>query len=255
MSLLTTKALSVTIGDKVICTNFDFTLECGEVWGVLGGNGIGKTTLLNTLAGLRSADDGQIIIDGTPLQNWKRKSLARKLGMLFQDSVDTFPTTVLETAMIGRYPYLPFLSPEGAEDLELVKRALVDVALDIMSKRQVDTLSGGERRRLAIATLLVQNPMIWLLDEPTNHLDLHHQISMLKLIIDRVKIIQGALMMVLHDVNLLMRFCTHAMLMIDHDNILCGPVADVLSDENLAVLYHHPIKRVQANGSIFFFPE
>lgn len=255
MSLLTTKALSVTIGDKAICTNFDFTLECGEFWGVLGGNGIGKTTLLNTLAGLRSADDGQVIIDGTPLQNWKRKSLARKLGMLFQDSVDTFPTTVSETAMIGRYPYLPFLSPEGAEDLEFVKRALGDVALDNMSKRQVDTLSGGERRRLAIATLLVQNPMIWLLDEPTNHLDLHHQISMLKLIIDRVNHIQGALLMVLHDVNLLTRFCTHAMLMIDHDNILCGPVDDVLSDENLAVLYHHPIKRVQANGSNFFFPE
>jgi len=75
------------------------------------------------------------------------------------------------------------------------------------------------------------------------------------LIIDRMNNIQGALLMVLHDVNLLTRFCTHSMLMIDHNNILCGPVDDVLSDENLAVLYHHPIKRVQANGSNFFFPE
>lgn len=255
MSLLATRALSVTIGSKPICTEFDFQLQCGEYWGILGGNGIGKTTLLNTLAGLHAAAGGEIDIDGKPLQQWKRKSLARKLGMLFQDSVDTFPTTVLETAMTGRYPYLSFLSVEGKEDIELVNLALIDVALGEMAERQVDTLSGGERRRLALATLLVQNPLIWLLDEPTNHLDLHHQISLLNLIVERVRFNQGGLLMVLHDVNLVMRFCTHAMLMIDHDNIICGPVVDVLTDAFLAALYQHPIKKVQANGSSFFFPE
>lgn len=255
MSLLATRALSVTIGSKPICTDFNFELQCGEYWGVLGGNGIGKTTLLNTLAGLRPAVGGEIDIDGKPLQQWKRKLLARKLGMLFQDSVDTFPTTVLETAMTGRYPYLSLLSLEGKEDVELVNLALVDVALENMAERQVDTLSGGERRRLALATLLVQNPLVWLLDEPTNHLDLHHQISLLNLIIEKVRRNQGGLLMVLHDVNLVMRFCTHAMLMIDHDNIICGPVADVLTDAYLAALYQHPIRKVQANGNCFFFPE
>ena len=255
MSLLATKALSVAIGEKPICTALDFELQGGEYWGVLGGNGIGKTTLLNTLAGLRSAAGGDISVDGKPLQQWKKKLLARKLGMLFQDSVDTFPTTVLETAMTGRYPHLPFLSLEGKEDVELAKQALRDVALGDMSERQIDTLSGGERRRLALATLLVQDPLIYLLDEPTNHLDLHHQISLLNLIIDRVRNKGGALLMVLHDVNLVMRFCTHTMLMINHDNIICGPVARVLSEENLVALYQHPIRKIEAEGGSFFYPE
>ena len=255
MSLLQTKSLVVNMAEKPICTNFDFELQAGEYWGVLGGNGIGKTTLLNTLAGLRPAAGGEIFINGKSSREWKRKHMARKLGMLFQDSVDTFPTTVRETAMIGRHPYVSFLSVEAKQDRDIVNSALADVSLNEMADRQIDTLSGGERRRLALATLLVQDPLIWLLDEPTNHLDLHHQISMLNLIKEKVEKNKGAALMVLHDVNLVIRFCTHALLMIEHDNIVCGPVADVLNQENLQILYQHPIKKVEADGSSFFFPE
>ena len=255
MSLLQTKSLLVNMAEKPICTNFDFELQAGEYWGVLGGNGIGKTTLLNTLAGLRPAAGGEIFINGKSSREWKRKHMARKLGMLFQDSVDTFPTTVRETAMIGRHPYVSFLSVEAKQDRDIVNSALADVSLNEMADRQIDTLSGGERRRLALATLLVQDPLIWLLDEPTNHLDLHHQISMLNLIKEKVEKNKGAALMVLHDVNLVIRFCTHALLMIEHDNIVCGPVADVLNQENLQILYQHPIKKVEADGSSFFFPE
>ncbi len=255
MSLLQTKSLMVNMAEKPICTNFDFELQSGEYWGVLGGNGIGKTTLLNTLAGLRPAAGGEIFINGKSSREWKRKHMARKLGMLFQDSVDTFPTTVRETAMIGRHPYVSFLSVEAKQDRDIVDSALADVSLNEMADRQIDTLSGGERRRLALATLLVQDPLIWLLDEPTNHLDLHHQISMLDLIKEKVEKNKGAALMVLHDVNLVIRFCTHALLMIEHDNIVCGPVADVLNQENLQTLYQHPIKKVEVDGSSFFFPE
>ena len=255
MSLLQTKSLVVNMAEKPICTNFDFELQAGEYWGVLGGNGIGKTTLLNTLAGLRPAAGGEIFINGKSSREWKRKHMARKLGMLFQDSVDTFPTTVRETAMIGRHPYVSFLSVEAKQDRDIINSALADVSLNEMADRQIDTLSGGERRRLALATLLVQDPLIWLLDEPTNHLDLHHQISMLDLIKEKVEKNKGAALMVLHDVNLVIRFCTHALLMIEHDNIVCGPVADVLNQENLQILYQHPIKKVEADGSSFFFPE
>lgn len=255
MTLLSARSVSISIGGKPICNGLDFDMEQGQQWGVLGGNGVGKTTLLKYLAGLFPLETGGIDIHGTSVNQWKRKELARELGVLFQDSEDTFPTTVMETALIGRHPYLPFWSFEGKADIGIAGQALVDVSMSDMAHRQINTLSGGERRRLAIATLIVQNPRIWLLDEPTNHLDLHHQISLLELIINKVEAVQGTLMMVLHDVNLVSRFCTHAMLMIDHETIICGPISEVVTRDNLELLYHHPIHEIRTDEGCYYFPE
>ena len=255
MSLLELQAVSISIGDKKICQDFDLQVDSGQVWGVLGGNGVGKTTLLNAIAGLHQLDAGEITVLGKALVAWKRKELARKLGILFQDSSDTFPASVYETAISGRYPYLSFLQMESAEDRELVLQALRELDLEDMQARQVDTLSGGERRRLAIATLMIQNPRLWLLDEPTNHLDLHQQISLLDLLLGRVRQGEGGALMVLHDVNLLSRYCSHAVLMINEQKIVCGPTAEVLSDANLSELYQHPVQRVQDKGKDYFFAE
>ena len=255
MTLLSAKSVSIRIGDKFICRDLNFALEQGQRWGILGGNGIGKTTLLKHLAGLMPLEDGSIQINGTPITHWNRKELACELGVLFQDSQDTFPTTVMETALIGRHPYLPFWSFERRIDIDIASRALADVAMMDMAHRQINTLSGGERRRLAIATLIVQNPQIWLLDEPTNHLDLHHQISLLTLIIRKVDAVQGALLMVLHDVNLVSRFCTHVMLMVDPETIIRGTVEEVVNRSNLEKLYHHPIHEIRSDGECYYFPE
>lgn len=255
MTLLSAKSVTINIGGKSICRDLDFELEQGQRWGVLGGNGVGKTTLLKYLAGLFPLESDHIRIKGVSVDRWKRKALARELGVLFQDSQDTFPTTVMETALIGRHPYLPFWSFEGKPDIDIASQALMDVSMYDMANRQINTLSGGERRRLAIATLIVQNPRVWLLDEPTNHLDLHHQISLLELIIQKVDAIKGALMMVLHDVNLVSRFCTHAMLMIDHETNLSGPIGEVITRDNLELLYHHPIREIRAEDGRYYFPE
>ena len=254
MTLLQTQSLRVEIAGRVLCSSLDFKLESGECWGILGGNGIGKTTLLRSLAGLHDDWQGEVLIAGRQLRQWKRKILARKLGMLFQDSVDVFPVTVMETVLAGRYPYIPAFALEGAKDREIALQALASVALDDMQDRQVDSLSGGERRRLAIATLMVQDPDLWLLDEPTNHLDLHHQVTLIELILRKVRQGDGAMMMVLHDINLLTRFCSHAMLIIEHDNIICGEVDRVLTTENLGALYRHPVKQVQDGDETFFYP-
>ena len=255
MSLLSLEALTVKIGNKTICEDLNFELQRGQRWGMLGGNGIGKTTLLQTLAGLRPVNKGKIIIDGVELGGWKRKQLAQKVGVLFQDSQDAFPVSVMETALTGRHPYLPFWSVESNRDYEIVSKALQEVSMDTMTSRQVNTLSGGERRRLAIATMLVQNPLIWLLDEPTNHLDMHHQISLLDLIINKINAVNGGLLMVLHDVNLLTRFCTHAMLIVNEKNLLCGPVDEIITRENLQQLYHHPIQQISSGEKLFYYPQ
>jgi iron complex transport system ATP-binding protein len=256
MSILSVTALNVRIGGRPICTGLDLVLEPGRRWALLGGNGIGKTTLLHVLAGLRRAEAGRVALDGKELRDWDRRALARKVGILFQDSHDTFPASVLDAALAGRHPHLPFWAQEGREDIRIAGEALAAVELADMGARRVDTLSGGERRRLAIATLLVQNPQIWLLDEPSNHLDLRFQVRLLELVDERIAAADGSALLALHDVNLALRCCTDAALMIAHDDIIRGPVADVINEANLTRMYRHPVRCVDdADGRRVFVPE
>jgi len=254
MSLLEAKSLKVSIAGISICNGLNVKIQRGECWGILGSNGAGKTTLLHTFAGLRPADEGQIYFSDKILGEWARKLLSQKLGLLLQDSNDIFPSTVLETVMIGRHPHLKFWEIESQDDFELARKALADVSLEDAQDRQVNTLSGGERRRLAIATLLVQNPELFLLDEPTNHLDMRYQIMLLEMLIRRADARDGALCMVLHDANLATRYCTHIMLMISPDDIVLGRVDEILTDENLARLYQFPIKVIETEAGRIFLP-
>jgi len=254
MKLLQANSLTVSIAGKPICNELSITMQRGECWAILGGNGAGKTTLLHTFAGLRAADEGQINFSDKLLEHWPRKLLTQKLGLLLQDSNDIFPSTVLETVMIGRHPHLKFWEMESQSDFAYARQALADVSLEDVQDRQVNTLSGGERRRLAIATLLVQNPELFLLDEPTNHLDMRYQITLLEILIARAKSKNGTLCMVLHDANLARRFCTHIMLMISPDDIVTGKIEDVLTEDNLARLYQFPIKSVETESGRVFLP-
>jgi iron complex transport system ATP-binding protein len=252
--LLQAKSLTVSIAGKPICNNLNIQMHRGECWGILGGNGAGKTTVLHTLAGLRSADKGQIDFSDKLLEHWPRKLLSQKLGLLLQDSNDIFPSTVLETVMIGRHPHLKFWEMESQSDFDIARQALTSVSLEDVQDRQVNTLSGGERRRLAIATLLVQNPELFLLDEPTNHLDMRYQITLLEMLIRRANAQDGCLCMVLHDANLARRYCTHIMLMISPDDIVTGKAEAVLTEENLGRLYQFPIKSVETESGRVFLP-
>ena len=254
MLTVNAEALTVSVGQKLICRDFDLEIRAGEHWGMLGGNGVGKTTLLHTLAGLRQPVSGRILLDDIDLQDYRRLHLARKAGVLFQDSQDTFPATVKETVLTGRFPYQSFWPGGQREDITLADTALAQLNLAPMQDRQVDTLSGGERRRLAIATLLLQDPGLWLLDEPTNHLDLHHQIQVLDLISQRVRDRNGALLMVLHDVNLISRYCSHAILMPGQEQLLCGEVATIINRTNLENLYRHPVHEISGEGRKYYFP-
>jgi iron complex transport system ATP-binding protein len=254
MSLLQANNLTVSIGQRSIFNELGVSLNSGECLGILGANGVGKTRLLHVLAGLQTPQEGEVFVQDNPLSNYTRKNLAKIIGILFQDSTDSFPITVLESVMTGRYPHLPFLSMDSDEDISICMDALNHVSLTDMINHQIHTLSGGERRRLALATLIVQRPAVWLLDEPTNHLDLHYQISMLELIVNKVAEIKGGIMMVLHDVNVLTRFCSHAFLMINPDKQIYGEVADVININNLEALYNHPIQCIKDGDRLVYFP-
>jgi iron complex transport system ATP-binding protein len=255
MKILELSSLNVSVGSRDLIQDLNLEVNANECWGVLGVNGTGKTSLLYTIMGLRKKQSGSICVCGKDIGDYSPKSLAKVMGILFQDSHDAFPVTVMEIVMAGRYPHLKPWSMYSQEDIQVVEDILKLVEMEDMSYRYVNTLSGGERRRVAIASIIVQSPQIWLLDEPTNHLDMHYQILMLKLLKQWANKSNGSIIMVLHDVNLLTRFCTHAILIIDSKNILVGKVEDIIKRENIEVLYDHPVRQYTDNIDTLYYPE
>ena len=254
MTLLEAHGLGITIGGKTVCEDLSLRIGAGQAWGMLGQNGIGKTTLLLTLAGLRPPDCGEIRLKGKPLAQCDRPEVARDIGVVLQDNRELFPSTALETALIGRHPYLKRWQWEDRADLDKALDALRAMDLAGMAQRDVGTLSGGEHQRLQIATLLTQDPALSLLDEPINHLDLRHQIRTLEILSRRLSSPGRALLMVLHDINLAARFCDHILLVCGEGIVRAGPRDEVLTLENLNALYGYPLRQVEVEGRVVFVP-
>ena len=255
MSLLETRALQVTIGDTAVCRDLDLSINAGERWCILGCNGAGKTTLLLTLAGLRPPQAGRITLQQQALSALPRRQIARQVGILFQDQTDAFPANVLDTVLTGRHPWLGPLQWEGAADLQKARTALQAVGLAGIEHRSVTTLSGGERRRLGIATLLTQEPQLLLLDEPTNHLDIHHQVRTLQLVSDLAADGNRALLLVMHDLNLAARYCNRFLLLFGAGETAQGNAAEVLTRPNLERLYQHPLLPLQGPQGKVWVPQ
>ncbi len=252
MALLQAEKLSRRIGKRTLWQDLELRVGQGECWGILGGNGSGKTTLLHTLAGLQPPSSGQVQLESKPLDSYSRRAIARRLGLLLQDSHDVFPESVWESVLSGRHPHLGRWQQETADDLSQAREALHIMDLAGFESRPVQSLSGGERRRLALATLLTQNPALLLLDEPLNHLDLHHQRSLLQLLHKLCSDSEKTVMMVLHDPNQALRYCDHVLLLGGKGTWRAGKSEELLTAETLTELYGCPIIEIRQENQRFF---
>lgn len=253
-NLLHTQHVSVKIGSKIICRDLNLDINPGDVWAILGSNGSGKTTLLHALAGFFPLAYGDIFLGENKLTQLSIKTIAQSIGILFQDFNLTFPQTVWEYCRAGRYPHLAYFKKDSAKDQQIVMHALQKMELDKLTHRPVAQLSGGEKRRLAIAALLAQTPSIYLLDEPTNHLDMRHQMSVLNHFRDLAATQSAAIILSLHDVNLAQQFCNHFLFLFPDGSTLQGSQQTLLTCENLTRLYQHPVKMTNGAPS-FWYPE
>lgn len=243
--------LTVEVAGRTLVRDLELTIPAGTVTAVLGRNGAGKTMTMHTLAGLRAPARGVVRLDGEALANWPRRALAMKLGLLTQTTEDPFPSTVLDSVLVGRHPHIDFWRWESDADRAIARAALAAVALEDLAERDIDTLSGGERRRVALATLLAQNPDVLLLDEPINHLDPHHQLDVLKLLRDRAR--DGrSVVMSLHDAGLAARFSDHAVLMFGDGEWLSGPTNEVLTPQTMTKLYGVAVREIAWAGGRTF---
>lgn len=235
-SSLTCAALSVSVPGRNLIDSLTLDVRPGEFLAVLGPNGVGKSLFLHTLSGIRATQVGTVRLNGDPIAAIQRQQLASRLALLPQHTEDIFPETVFDTVMIGRHPHIGRIRWESNADREIAMDALRQVDLDDLVARDVNTLSGGERRRLAVAQVLTQSPEIYLLDEPTNHLDPQHQLDVLQIFSRKTQ--QGnAVIASLHDVNLAARYADRCLLLYGDGRWDIGEAREILDGARLTELY------------------
>lgn len=241
--LLSTKKLGINVPGRTLVEALNIDVHRGEFIAVLGRNGAGKTLSILTMAGLRQAQGGEVTLGDVDIFSMPRAAIATKLALLPQSVDDIFPATVLDTVLIGRHPHIPRFQWESDVDRDIAFSALRQMDIADLAERDVLTLSGGERRRLAAAQILAQSPAVYLLDEPTNHLDPQHQLDVLSVF--RKSVDDGACVVAsLHDVNLAARFADRCLLLFGDGRWQLGNVDEILSEESLETLYGTPIDTV-----------
>lgn len=249
--VLAAESLSIHAGERTLVRDLSLEFRAGELVAILGRNGSGKTLTLHTLSGLRPAEAGHVLLDGRPIAELTRRAIALRVGILPQDLEQGFPTTVLESVLVGRHPHLPTWCWEGADDERIARAMLTRVGLDGFAGRSTATLSGGERRRAAIAALLAQDPQVFVLDEPTNHLDPHHQLAVLELfrgLADAGRTVIATL----HDPTLAARFADRVLLLFGDGRWRAGTAREALTADALSELYLTRIVEIDAHGRRVF---
>lgn len=244
---------------RPICKIESLQLDRGETTVLCGPNGVGKSTLLKTLAAQISPLQGDVFIDGTNLTQMDRKSIAKKLAYVAQFNETRKNLTVEEFVFLGRNPHQDWWSwSQSKEDREKVERALERTTCQDLRRNFLDNLSGGERQRVAIAAALAQDPSYILMDEPTAHLDFHHQLELLELL-DQLRAEKIGILVALHDLNLAAKAADQIILLKKTKNAEStvaaqGKVKDVFTPEILADVYAVEVKIVQDNGTQNFIP-
>lgn len=255
MSTLSISNLSIAHHQRLFCRDLSLNLKPGDFLGILGPNGSGKTTLLHALAGLHPLLAGDIRLDAEPLHLLPAKTLAQEMGLLLQDTMTYFPQTVADYCLDARFPHQGIFpsDKQRQHNSAMLCNTLELMQLAPKAQQTLQSLSGGERRRAAIAALLMQSPSIYLLDEPLNHLDLAHQV----LVMNHFKQLsqQGAaIAMTLHDLNMAGNYCNHLLFMFADGSVMTGTRDELMTIPHLSNLYQHPIDAIKKGKQTYWLP-
>ncbi|PNG21028.1 ABC transporter ATP-binding protein [Streptomyces cahuitamycinicus] len=231
-SRLAARGVTVGYGGRVVIDGLDVAIPPGVVTTIIGPNGCGKSTLLRTLSRLLKPARGTVVLDGEDIGGLRTRDVAKKLGLLPQAPVAPEGLTVADLVARGRHPHQSWLRQWSSDDAEVVERALAMTGVADLADRPVDSLSGGQRQRVWISMTLAQGTDLLLLDEPTTYLDLAHAVDVLDLV-DDLHESGCTVVMVLHDLNLAVRYSDHLVVMREGAILAQGHPRDVVTAELL----------------------
>jgi iron complex transport system ATP-binding protein len=248
---------SLQLGGRTILKDVSLTVEKGDYLCIIGPNGAGKTTLLKCLDGIYRKGEGKIEIKGRPLKSYSQKELAKLVSYVPQADGASFPFTVKEFVLMGRYPYLSPFSPLSRLDKEATFAALEATGTMEFADRYLDTLSGGERQKVFIAAALSQGAEMILLDEPTAFLDPKHEEEICRILARTNHESASTIISVTHDVNQAILLSRRIVALKQGSVVFCGPSQEIVEPGILEQLYERSFRFLThpETGRPFVLPE
>ena len=235
--MLEANNITVRYDDRHAVVEVSLRVEPGKVISIIGPNGAGKSTLLRSLNGSVPVVSGAVLLDERQINSYSRRVVARRIAVVAQEAELSFPVTVMEFVLGGRFAWSNSWSWENVRDVEIVNDVLRETELEGFADRLMNEMSGGERQRAVLARALATEAKCFLLDEPTANLDLAHQAAMLRLVRSRCDRGDASAVVVTHDLNLAAEFADRVMLLKDGRAIAMGPPNEVLTPNLLREVF------------------
>lgn len=224
-------------GSNWVLNDLSLVVEQGEIAGIIGPNGSGKTTILKLLSKVLKPEAGSIRLMERDIASMKQKEIAKIVAAVPQGTSIAFPFTVREIILMGRSPHLGLLQMERESDMRIADNAMALTDTLEFADRSIDELSGGERQRVIIARALAQEPLVCLLDEPTSYLDINHQVE----IFDLIKRLNGerdlTVVIVSHDLNMAAEYCDRLILLKNGRVYKDGSPREVITEADIREVY------------------
>ena len=231
------QSAAVGYPDRPVLSDISFQIQPGEVFAVVGPNGVGKSTLIKAASGILSTSSGRVLVQGEDISRMRPEARARRIAVVPQATRIPPAFTAEQVVLAGRTPYHGWLDRENDRDYELALLAMERTGTDQLAQRRVGELSGGERQRILVARALAQSQSVLLMDEPTAHLDLRHQDQILSLIVELARQTGLSVLIALHDLNLVARYSDHVALLSAGTIREIGAPRQVLTPDVLAAAY------------------
>lgn len=230
----------------ILLQDISFNILAGETLCLLGPNGSGKTTLMRCLLSVNRIRTGNVSIGGCDVQSMSRKSLAREMAYVPQNTATVFPFSVFDMVLMGRTPHLSGFAVASDEDEQQVKHALARLEINHLKDRAFNEISGGERQLVLIARALCQKARVMIMDEPTASLDYGNQIRILQ-IINELRQSGYAIIVSSHNPDHALMSATHAAIMKKGHIVSLGSPDEVVTSRNLSDLYAADIRVIEAS--------
>lgn len=238
--ILQTKSISIGYrskkADTVVASDVTIQLKQGELIGLVGANGIGKSTLLRTLTNVQKPLKGKVLINSKSVTEYQPIELAKQLSLVLTEQIVSKNLSVFELIALGRQPYTNWVGNFSDEDIAMVNKAIAQTNLEDLRYKRCFELSDGQLQKVMIARALAQETALIILDEPTTHLDMYHKAYILKLLQKLTKETNKTILFSSHEIDLAIQLCD-SMIVMTKDEVVSDTPCNLISKGTFNALF------------------